>query len=170
MAAANYTREAAQKWAQALTTQTGCVLYLASGIVCVLLATHRPKSLMTSSQMGLVLLYAAQLQRAMMDYMMGLTSLETQFVSVERIAEYTRMPGERKLAEQGTKSKSRNAILGEGCKGSAIFVPHGAVEFRHVRMRYRLNKPLVLNVSGLITRACSLYATHEATFLCISML
>ena len=47
------------------------VRYLASGIVCVLLSAHRPLPLMTSSQRGLVLLYAGQLQRAMMDYMMG---------------------------------------------------------------------------------------------------
>jgi ABC-type multidrug transport system fused ATPase/permease subunit len=63
MAAANYTREAAQKWAQALTTQTGCILYFAAGVICVVLNS---RGAMTSSNMGLVLLYAAQLQRAMM--------------------------------------------------------------------------------------------------------
>ena len=50
---------------------------------------------MTSGQLGLVLLYAAQLQRAMMDYQMGLVNLETNFVSVERLAEYTRLEQEQ---------------------------------------------------------------------------
>ena len=50
--------------------------------------------LMSTAQLGLVLLYAAQLQRAGMDFMVGITTLETAFVSVERIAEYTRLESE----------------------------------------------------------------------------
>ena len=42
---------------------------------------------MMCNQMGLVLLYAAQLQRAAMEYMMTLTQVEMQLVSVERIAQ-----------------------------------------------------------------------------------
>eukprot|EP00392_Amoebophrya_sp_AT5.2_P010444 g10504.t1 len=51
---------------------------------------------LSSADFGLVLLYAGVLQRAMMDYCMGLTTLEQNFVSVERCCEYCRLPGERK--------------------------------------------------------------------------
>ena len=79
MATAKYGNEAVCKWAQALTTQTGCALYCAVGIVCVALNHF---DLLSASHLGLVMLYASTLQRAMMDYMMCLTTLETQFVSV----------------------------------------------------------------------------------------
>mmetsp|Transcript_49540 Transcript_49540/g.115997 ORF Transcript_49540/g.115997 Transcript_49540/m.115997 type:complete len:822 (-) Transcript_49540:12-2477(-) len=91
MSRANLGNEAVNKWAQALTTQTGCFLYAACGICCVLLARSGKLS---SSQLGLVLLYASSLQRAAMDLMMQLTNIETQFVSVERLAEYTRLESE----------------------------------------------------------------------------
>ena len=67
-ATARYSNEAVLKWAQALTTQTGCILYLSCGVVCVVLnASGR----ISTGQLGLVLLYAAQLQRSGMGYMMG---------------------------------------------------------------------------------------------------
>jgi len=40
------------------------------------------------------LLYSAELQRAMMDYMMGAADIENKFVSVERVAEYVRLEAE----------------------------------------------------------------------------
>ena len=61
------------KWAQSLTTLTGCLLYCASGVCGVILVSHGK---MTTAQLGLILLYAAQLQRSGMDYMMSLTNLE----------------------------------------------------------------------------------------------
>jgi hypothetical protein len=51
------------------------MLYLGCGIVCVYL--NEVGSLSTA-QLGLVMLYAAQLQRAAMEYMMTLTQVETQ--------------------------------------------------------------------------------------------
>ena len=83
-----------------MTTQSGCAFFFAAGVVCALLAQRGE---ITAAQLGLVLLYAAQLQRSMMEYLMGLTSLETQFVSVERAAEYTRLQvGNETLALPGT--------------------------------------------------------------------
>ena len=61
-----YGNQAVGKWAQALTTQWGCVLYCASAFVCVELSR---RGQMPAGHMGLVLLYSAQLQRGMMDYM-----------------------------------------------------------------------------------------------------
>ena len=61
-----YGNQAVGKWAQALTTQWGCILYCASAFVCVELARQ---GRMPAGHMGLVLLYSAQLQRDMMDYM-----------------------------------------------------------------------------------------------------
>ena len=87
MATGRYANEAASKWSQALTTQNGCLLYLAAGLTSVALVARGD---MTTGQLGLVLLYSASLQRAAMDYMTGLTTLESQFVSVERVAQYPR--------------------------------------------------------------------------------
>jgi ATP-binding cassette subfamily C (CFTR/MRP) protein 1 len=89
MATAKYANEAVCKWAQALTTQTGSALYCAVGIVCVVLNHF---NLLSASHFGVVMLYASTLQRAMMDYMMCLTTLETQFVSVPLVPlEYTHL-------------------------------------------------------------------------------
>jgi len=70
--------QAVQKWAQALTVQTGSVLYLAAGVVCVVL---QARGQLSTSTLGLVLLYAGSLQRAMMDLLMRLTQIEVSFVS-----------------------------------------------------------------------------------------
>ena len=83
--------QAVCKWAQALTVQTGAFLYFGCGAVCIYLNSV---GRMNTSQLGLVLLYAAELQRAGMEYMMTLTNVETHFVSVERIAAYTRLEDE----------------------------------------------------------------------------
>ncbi|CAJ1399943.1 unnamed protein product [Effrenium voratum] len=119
-----YGNQAVSKWAQALTTQWGCVLYCASAFVCVELAR---KGQMPAGHVGLVLLYSAQLQRGMMDYMtMGAADVETKFVSVERVAEYVRLEGE-----------TEGASVVENW-------PKGEVKLEAVAMRYRLHRDLVL--------------------------
>ena len=77
---AKVTNEAAQKWGQTLTTQNGCAIYAVMGAAGVAL---RARGALGAGAFGLMLLYAGQLQRAAMDFMMGLTALEAQFVSVE---------------------------------------------------------------------------------------
>lgn len=52
--------EAVQKWAQALSVQCGTLLYFVCGLVCVILHHF---SMLETSKLGLVLLYAASLQR-----------------------------------------------------------------------------------------------------------
>jgi hypothetical protein len=59
---------------------------------------HRYGSLSTSA-LGLVLLYAGSLQRASMNLMMRLTELETEFVSVERVADFARIEGEEHIED-----------------------------------------------------------------------
>ena len=104
----------------------------------------------------------------------GLTSLETQFVSVERVAEYTRMVGERETESEAfaplsatgaaagvtaaappppsraASSYSSSSITTANYLSQADFLPKGSVELRDVKMRYRFNKPLVLNVSAYV--------------------
>jgi len=129
MAQGKYSNEAVSKWAQILTTQNACVLYMMCGLICVLLVTSGN---MTVGQFGLVMLYSSALQRASMDYMMGLTSLEAQFVSVERVAEFSRTPGEEKLLVRidGTDETSWPSV--------------GHIELRNVSMRYAMHLPMVL--------------------------
>jgi len=129
MATASYGNNAINKWAQALTTQWGCSLYLACGLACVLL-THAGK--MTTGEMGLVLLYSAQLQRSMMDYMMGAANVENKFVSVERVAEYIRLESE----EADTIAEVHESLVNWPASGNLCL--------RNVQMRYRLSRPLVL--------------------------
>ena len=93
MAKAKYWNEAVCKWGQSLTTMWGAVLYLFTGL-CGSFLLYLNTGAITSADFGLILLYASILQRAMMDYCMGLTQLETNFVSVERCAEYSRLPKE----------------------------------------------------------------------------
>jgi len=81
---------------------------------------------MTTGQLGLVLLYSASLQRAAMDYMTGLATLEAQFVSVERVAQYCRLRPERTEGDEYEGS--------EPC----------ALEVHSVKLRYRLERPLAL--------------------------
>ena len=59
--------------------QTGSGLYLAAGVVCVVL---QARGQLSTSTLGLVLLYAGSLQRAMMDLLMRLTQIEVGFVSL----------------------------------------------------------------------------------------
>ena len=64
-----YWNEAVLKWAQSLTTMWGCCLYCVTGLgacAMVLLArSHASSYHLTSADLGLVLLYAGVLQRAM---------------------------------------------------------------------------------------------------------
>jgi ABC-type multidrug transport system fused ATPase/permease subunit len=123
MARGRYANEAVCKWSQALTTQNGCVLYLCAGLLGVYLVS---RGRMTTGQLGLVLLYSASLQRAAMDYMTGLATLEAQFVSVERVAQYCRLRGERTEGHEYEGS--------EPC----------ALEVHQLKLRYRLERPLAL--------------------------
>ncbi|GAB5358528.1 hypothetical protein AAMO2058_000466100 [Amorphochlora amoebiformis] len=167
MARKKYANNSVLKWNQALTTQVGCILYLACGVTCVFLIDD---GRMTTAEMGLVLLYAAQLQRSMMDYLCGLTSVETNFVSVERIAEYTRLAytdGDAAVAEskeqKSDPKSSRPKVSVDWLRASTDVrdsnVVHdrniasrvsetkaeGGVRIVDVHMRYRLHKPYVLN-------------------------
>merc|ERR1711998_519960 len=64
-----------------------------------------------------------------MDYLMGATTLETQFVSVERVADYTRLPEEVHVEE---KEKAIVPVLKErNCWPSS-----GAISVRGVHLRY----------------------------------
>jgi len=142
MARGKYANEAVCKWAQTLTTQNGCLLYLSCGIICIFL-THNGS--MTLGQFGLVLLYAASLQRSSMDYMMGLTVLEAQFVSVERVAEFTRIPNEFE-SDPGSQFSSDLVIIQNRDKERICDWPTtGDLKLVNVRMRYALYKPSVLN-------------------------
>jgi len=125
MALGKYSNEAVSKWAQTLTTQNGCLLYLACGVVAVYMSNTGK---MTTGQLGLVLLYAANLQRAGMDYMMGMATLESQFVSVERVAQFLRIPNESSVAVYPRKE----------------WHARGHLKFENVKMRYALHRPLVL--------------------------
>ena len=69
--------------------QTGSGLYLAAGVVCVVL---QARGQLSTSTLGLVLLYAGSLQRAMMDLLMRLTQIEVGFVSLTPTATPTPTP------------------------------------------------------------------------------
>lgn len=144
MANAKYGNNAVSKWAQILTSQWGCALFFVSGVACVLLAGAGD---MTASQVGLVLLYAGQLQRAAMDYMMNTANLEKQFVSVERVAEYMRLePEEGATASEEAAAMRRQVSAGEPLEGW----PHDAsVSLQNVMLRYQLYRPLVLTCVDL---------------------
>eukprot|EP00930_Biecheleria_cincta_P035016 TRINITY_DN24126_c0_g1_i1.p1 TRINITY_DN24126_c0_g1~~TRINITY_DN24126_c0_g1_i1.p1 ORF type:complete len:1366 (+),score=195.29 TRINITY_DN24126_c0_g1_i1:71-4168(+) len=133
MATGLYGNNAVNKWAQALTTQWGCMLYLTCAFSCVGLS-HA--GVMSGGQMGLVLLYASQLQRAMMDYMMGAADLETKFVSVERVAEYTRLEQEESVLAM----KFQSSDLGQ----LSDWPKQANIHLEAVALRYRLCRPLVL--------------------------
>mmetsp|Transcript_12477 Transcript_12477/g.34024 ORF Transcript_12477/g.34024 Transcript_12477/m.34024 type:complete len:439 (-) Transcript_12477:773-2089(-) len=150
MSRASVGNEAVQKWAQALTTQAGCTLYGATAAVCILLH-HAGK--LPMSYVGLVLLQASALQRAAMDLMMRATRIETEFVSVERLAEYSRLEPEEDAAEElghdrrssGRDGRSNSAIgRGVGLLSPPVGVPLGRIELRSVVLRYRVHLPPVL--------------------------
>lgn len=158
MSRAKVGNEAVNKWAQALTTQTGCLLYACCGLACVLLGASGHLS---SSQLGLVLLYASNLQRAAMDVMMQLTSLETQFVSVERLAEYTRLDddeaelnaGRTVMASTSVADPAAAEVGGSGRPGLAQgapawlapnWRPSGELEVDRLWLRYAPGRAAVL--------------------------
>ena len=101
---------------------------------------HRYGSLSTSA-LGLVLLYAGSLQRASMNLMMRLTELETEFVSVERVADFARIEGEGHV-EDDLPNLGREGLLKrvevDGAHARAVA---GAIELRAVCLRYRLGRP-----------------------------
>ena len=66
MSRASLAVEAIMKWAQALSTQSGCALYAVCGGACVMLEASGQ---LTTAELGLVLLYAASLQRAVMAFL-----------------------------------------------------------------------------------------------------
>lgn len=133
MARGRYANEAVCKWSQALTTQNGCVLYLAAGLLGVYLVAH---GRMTTGQLGLILLYSASLQRAAMEYMTGLATLEAQFVSVERVAQYCRLRKERT----------------DGRDVAASTRPC-AVQVQKLMLRYHLDRPLALKSVSFVVEA-----------------
>jgi ABC-type multidrug transport system fused ATPase/permease subunit len=169
MSRAAVGNEAVQKWAQALTTQAGCGLYACAAAGCVLL--HHAGRL-PMSFVGLVLLQASGLQRAAMDLMMRATRIETEFVSVERLAEYVRIEGEEGEGEVGGKNGSfagearqrRGGRVG-GVGGSPLggwqgvdspsrptfpaAHPPGRIEVREVILRYAPQLPPVLRGTRL---------------------
>jgi ABC-type multidrug transport system fused ATPase/permease subunit len=101
---------------------------------------HRYGSLSTSA-LGLVLLYAGSLQRASMNLMMRLTELETEFVSVERVADFARIEMEEHvendLPNMGREGLSKRVEV-DGAHARAVA---GAIELRAVCLRYRLGRP-----------------------------
>ena len=122
---------------------------------------HRYGSLSTSA-LGLVLLYAGSLQRASMNLMMRLTELETEFVSVERVADFARIEGEEHVdddlpnlgadfARIEREEHVEDDLPNMGREGLPKRVevdgaPHaravaGAIELRAVCLRYRLGRP-----------------------------
>lgn len=135
MATAMYANQAINKWAQALTTQWGSMLYFSCGLACIIMAHC---GAMSTGQVGLVLLYAGQLQRGMMDYMMGAADLETKFVSVERVAEYMRLD-----SEEGPPGGSLAGTPG------AWWPRDSSISVRGVALRYRLSRALVLRSVSL---------------------
>ncbi|KAJ3024928.1 UNVERIFIED_CONTAM: hypothetical protein HDU68_007645 [Siphonaria sp. JEL0065] len=127
MSAAKVGNEAVNKWAQALTVQVSCLFYFCAGFVGVVLLYGKVISMST---FGLVLLNAAVLQRALMEFVMGLTNLETNFVSVERVAEFAKMKSESdELRTRDTEE----------------WVESGRLDICDLRMRYAINRGYVLN-------------------------
>ncbi len=80
-------------------------------------------------KVGMVLVFAAGLQRAMMDFCMRITTIESQFVSVERCVEYTRIHPEEIVDAPYLPSN---------------WPSRGSIELKGVSMRYHLARPLVL--------------------------
>ena len=105
-----------------------------TGLACVELVARGD---LTTGELGLVLLYAASLQRAGMDYMCGLTTLEAQFVSVERVSEYVRLLPEEELSRAPAGRSSGTLVASRNASASSLSV-------RAATLRYRLQRPLVL--------------------------
>jgi ABC-type multidrug transport system fused ATPase/permease subunit len=122
--------EAISKWAQALSVQSGCLVYLGVSIASVY-SLHKHE--ITVAKLGLLLTFAGILQRTGMDLMMGWTSFETNLVSMERFARLMRVDTERDENEPSLKDQS-------------LVSPNQSVSvaFHQVTMRYRVTRPLVL--------------------------
>ena len=141
--------EAVQKWAQALAVQMGCVLYFLSGVACVMLHSY---GALTTSQFGLVLLYAGTLQRASMDLMMRLTAIEMEFVSVERIADFLRIETEGGELVEETGKQQHDAHVNDpwsGSTGAGV----GALTLQSVVLRYHPSRPPALRGLSLSVKA-----------------
>ena len=121
---------------------------------------HRYGSLSTSA-LGLVLLYAGSLQRASMNLMMRLTELETEFVSVERVADFARIEGEEDveddLPNMGREGLPKRVEV-DGAHARAVV---GAIELRAVCLRYRLGRPPAFRNLSLSIPAGASTATDD---------
>ncbi|KAI8618614.1 P-loop containing nucleoside triphosphate hydrolase protein [Chytriomyces sp. MP71] len=126
MSSCKVGNEAVNKWAQALIVQSSCVFYFFSGFIGVSLLYQ---GVISVSSFGLVLMYAANLQRALMDYVMGLTNLETNFVAVERVVEFV---------------KERSGKEDSGSFGPAQWPADGCLDVEQLRLRYTINREEVL--------------------------
>lgn len=121
--------EAVSKFAQALAVQSGCLLFLSVSVAGVF-ALHDGD--ISDAKLGLILTFAGMLQRTGMDLMMGWTSFETNLVSIERVAKLMRTPSEE---------ENRLPIVATTREEQASGV---AIEFDNVTLRYRVDRPLVL--------------------------
>ena len=159
--------EAVLKWGQTLSVQSGCVFYFLAAVSCVLLQTYGQLS---TSQLGLVLLYASNLQRASMDLMMQIAQVETECVAVERVVEYCRLESEFDDVYNRPGSAAVGSVVDSDVVGSTSLPTlsmgtdedlyaraligggeplRGAIEVRGVVLRYRPNKPPSLNQLSL---------------------
>merc|ERR1712127_962728 len=86
---------------------------------------------MTSAEVGLVLLYASTLTGSLTVYSVSSAVLESQFVSVERVAEYTRLPSESSSTASPQTDRS--------------WPQHGGIVFGDVHLRYGPHMPPALN-------------------------
>lgn len=87
----------------------------------------------------------------MMDFMVSLADFETNFVSVERLAEYTRLPLDETPQERKRTVREWNGWV-EGAEGEIVL--------SHVSMRYSLKRSLVLSDVSLRVRANSTVRSH----------
>ncbi|KAH9256338.1 hypothetical protein BASA81_005559 [Batrachochytrium salamandrivorans] len=150
LALAEQTRvgsEAVSKFAQALAVQSGCALFLAVSTTGVF-ALHRSE--LSDAKLGLILTFAGMLQRTGMDLMMGWTSFETNLVSVERLAGLMRGPVEEEKQEAAGEAREAGPAL---------------VEFEQVTLRYRMDRPLVLQGASFViqpgSKVCIVGRTGE---------
>jgi len=93
MARAVFAQEAFRRWGRTSCAMIGVALYLVC-VVTVVFSSEAP----IAGRMGLVLVFAAQVQHLLMDYAINLTTLEADFVSVERVMEYANVPIEEDQA------------------------------------------------------------------------
>lgn len=152
MASGKYGNQAVGKWAQATLSQWSCLLYLLSGVACV---TMSARGAMTGAQVGLVLLYAASLNGTLMNYSVSCAVLESQFVSVERVAEYTRLPIESGADSELAEGPSDEARLMAHAGASTQWPLNGAISMENVCLRYAPHLMPALRGVDLEVAACS---------------